>query len=863
MIVFLASTSADSSNSLEPPKVTKVMRQTILFVSVIAALTVPAMSQASPAVPTRAVELYRQLSTVGLDANQAYGIRDVSLNREDIHLVLTEGTIAFTAAVNGRITGAFFEGEGEILLVPPNQVERGTLALFNKSAVLTEKFTGAYLRFSDDLFQELQPELRPAENGPQFVQRWQGAARSLALGDALRLSAALLNEDGQDRFLHARLIGQQMGTLDVFFDTRAEEQIAVAHAGVAGNGARYYDLWTAFPMRSARQQERLDWRAYDPFQITSTRIRAHVEPPRELSAEAEVSLRLKRAGERMLLFELSRYLQVKAVTLAQESEQGEERVEFIQNEALEGSELSRRGNDLVAVVLPRAPAAGQQVRLRFVYAGPVLSDAGGGLMYVGARGIWYPNRGPAMGDFDLEFRYPNSWTLVATGKRVSEQPAGTEQVARWVSERPIPLAGFNLGRYVASITETSPQAGKVKIETYASRDVELALQPGPTPQPDSVILPGVAGRHERFPLGSVQTPLSLPSPARSIKSLAQRAAGTVDYLSGRLGPFPYSALALTQMPGSESQGWPGLVFLSSYAFLVESAPNKFDPLNRILFEHVVPAHEIAHQWWGDAVLWKGYRDQWLIEALANYCALMELEAANPASFGAVMEHYRLNQMRQADGKAPYREAGPVSLGVRLTSSKFPDGYEVVAYGRGTWLLHMLRSMFRDASTMPRIRTSRKPLEKTAGAEQKSGDELFFKTLYGLQRELQGGAIGTRDLQRAFEDVLPQNLRFEGSKSLDWFFESWVNGKAMPRLRLKEVTFARKPASSYVSGRLMQEDAPDTLITSVPIYASTAEGKLIPVARVFADGNETPFRFAVPAGTRKLVVDPYKTVLSQP
>src|SRR6267142_5480598 len=101
MIVFLASTSADSSNSLKPPKVTKVMRQTVLFVSVIAGLTVPAMSQASPAVPTRAVELYRQLSTVGLDAKQAYGIRDVSLNREDIHLVLTEGTIAFTAAVNG------------------------------------------------------------------------------------------------------------------------------------------------------------------------------------------------------------------------------------------------------------------------------------------------------------------------------------------------------------------------------------------------------------------------------------------------------------------------------------------------------------------------------------------------------------------------------------------------------------------------------------------------------------------------------------------------------------------------------------------------------------------------------------------
>ena len=41
-----------------------------------------------------------------------------------------------------------------------------------------------------------------------------------------------------------------------------------------------------------------------------------------------------------------------------------------------------------------------------------------GLFYVGARGTWYPNRGIAMANYDITFRFPQSWTLVATGKQV-------------------------------------------------------------------------------------------------------------------------------------------------------------------------------------------------------------------------------------------------------------------------------------------------------------------------------------------------------------------------------------------------------------------------------------------------------------
>src|SRR6266568_3519041 len=113
-------------------------------------------------------------------------------------------------------------------------------------------------------------------------------------------------------------------------------------------------------------------------------------------------------------------------------------------------QVSRRGNDLVVVILPEPTPAGQKIELRFVYGGEVLAEAGNGLLYVGARGTWYPNRGMAMADFELEFHTPPGWTLLATGKRVdvpASHSSPAEQTTRWVSERPIPVAGFNLGRY--------------------------------------------------------------------------------------------------------------------------------------------------------------------------------------------------------------------------------------------------------------------------------------------------------------------------------------------------------------------------------------------------------------------------------
>src|SRR5258708_37422375 len=68
--------------------------------------------------------LYRQLLNPGISVRHVYQIRQVALDREDLHVVLIDGQIGLLQAVDCHVTGAFFEGEVEITLWPPDRADR-------------------------------------------------------------------------------------------------------------------------------------------------------------------------------------------------------------------------------------------------------------------------------------------------------------------------------------------------------------------------------------------------------------------------------------------------------------------------------------------------------------------------------------------------------------------------------------------------------------------------------------------------------------------------------------------------------------------------------------------------------------------
>ncbi len=819
----------------------------------------PPAPESPPSVAQPAEELYSELSSVGLDSARVYSIREASLDRSSIHLSLNDGTIAFTKDVLGRITGAFFHGDGEVLLMPPNQAERTSMLLFTGAAILEERFTSAYFRFNDNTFAELQPYLAPAADAGTFVAQWNDTARHLASGDAFRLFLSfsrLLPEPGNstptsipkdDRLFHARLDGVRLGVFDLYCDSTAFEQVWAGQLNTVDSKI-YYDIWTSFSVqtREARSEGlnsiNGELGKSDPIRVTDYKIRTVINPPRQISSVADLKVNVLEGGERTLLFELSRFLKITQIQI-----NGHE-AQFLHNPSMEGTQLARRGNDAVAVILPEPLVAGQTLQMRFVYEGDVLSQAGGGLLYVGERGTWYPNRGRSYANFDLEFRYPDGWTVVATGKntplspedlRQNPKPKG-EEASRWVSERPIPLAGFDLGKY----KQATSRAGDTNVETYAATGVEDNF---PRIIETPPIVPTVTSGEPQVRSLTVPTVAPTPSPARNAASVSNQAARAIEYYSQRFGPYPYGSLKIAQVPGANSQGWPGLIFLSTYSFLsdAEKAELHMTPLQRTTSDLAV-SHETAHQWWGDLVGWRSYRDQWMSEALANYSAVLLLKSEKPDQFEALMTKYRDDLLSSPESSEPPMDAGPVTFGSRLLSSRFQYAYTPVIYGRGTWLIQMLHGMLDDG---------RGPAENASPAS-----DPFLRALLKLREKYEQQPITTRDLLGVFEDELPRSLWYDGEQSLDWFYEGWINGTSVPLLEIENLKVSVRGRVTRVTGTIRQEDCPDNLVTSVPLYGVDSSHKLVWLGRVFADGRETAFSLSAPAGTSRVILDPHHTVL---
>jgi len=576
--------SSNGGKLLEVTVVTRKLAWAIVLVILAASATSLAQQGPAPAPPSEthpAEDLFLRLGKVGLTATRVYHVRDAHIDRPGFYLTLEDGTIGFTEDVLGQTTGALFEGEGEVLVVPPDRAERSSLSLFTGSAILEEKIGFGYIRFNDATYADLQPNLTRTDEANTFLAKWGSNATDLASADALRLLttyASLLPETGlpkaslakpessekpmlpavSDRFLHARLRGVKLGAFDLVYDSQSAEKVQVLQLSQT-QGASYYDIWMSFNPRQHGAGPPVEESDLGGVEIPSYKIQARVLPPRRLEAEAVCEVRVLEGHQRSLLFELSRYLQISRV------EANGEPLEFIHNPAVTGTQLARRGNDLVSLVFPHALQAGERLTLKFEYGGDVLSEEANGLLSVGARGTWYPNRGLHMADFDLTFSYPKGWTLLATGtpmdtsetaQSTNDDSAPGMQTSHWIAARPIPVAGFNLGRYV----KATVKAGNTIVEAYATGEMGLSapkvVASGTTPEAD-------------LPTSSPPIPqfFSSGSPSHNVIGVAQHAADAVNFFASRYGEFPYKSLALTQAPGPVSQGWPGLIFLSSYAFL--------------------------------------------------------------------------------------------------------------------------------------------------------------------------------------------------------------------------------------------------------------------------------------------------------
>ncbi len=145
------------------------------------------------------------------------------------------------------------------------------------------------------------------------------------------------------------------------------------------------------------------------------------------------------------------------------------------------------------------------------------------------------------------------------------------------------------------------------------------------------------------------------------------------------------------------------------------------------------AHELAHQWWGDALTCKDWRHLWLNESFASYFdPLWHEHALGRDEFDYTM----FNAQRAGISSDKHSGRKPiVSVG----------SYGENVYPRGASVLHMLRFVL--------------------------GDRLFWKAMHHYIVKYQHTAVETNDLKVAIEEATGQNLF--------WFFDEWVYKAGYP------------------------------------------------------------------------------------
>ena len=257
---------------------------------------------------------YKQLEDVRLDPSQTYIIRDARISRGALNIYLDRGVIGFFEPVAGRITGAIFKGDGEVLMIPPNPVEKLSLAQFTKSAVLEERFTSAYMRFTDDTAGQLLQKSRkaqPDESGEVggFADSWNSSIARLNKSYAVRILEDLLGRKDLPYF-QARVTGGRLGEIVLTDDERLTEAIFVtARRRVAEQP--YTDVWCSFPSPSSKTR----WEALSvgPARILSYKIDTRIAEDHSLQGRAVVELESRSGEDNIVPFELSPRLRVTGV----------------------------------------------------------------------------------------------------------------------------------------------------------------------------------------------------------------------------------------------------------------------------------------------------------------------------------------------------------------------------------------------------------------------------------------------------------------------------------------------------------------------------------------------------------------------
>jgi hypothetical protein len=661
------------------------------------------------------------LFRLALDATTEYEVKNLVINAPDLTLTLPTGQ-AFVSRTPDGPTALVLLGRGRVEFTPKVEAERGQVRLFSGADALKTDFDVVFVRVPPHEFgarvaaEALTP--RPVDNNhlrraTQVFETYLPKSFQLDLND---LSASRWSLTPSANDFVAEIVTGRYGPLtyaranseaeDIsFFDRRRHRNISVypSEAKLTTRG-RFFS-----------EDEKLD------YDVTRYEIEMAFAPDRLwVDGTAKLSIHTRASYFTTLTLRLADSLVVRSVTSPQFGRLLHLRV-VGQNNVLVGfpsTVVSETDIDLVITYGGRLAPQGADREAVAVEQDRGQDDSI--IMPVepqflfSNRSYWYPQS--PVTDYataKLTITVPVEYDVVASGT-----PQGTPTA--------MPSAPGVRGRkkFVFDAAQPTRYLACLVSRFQFARPIPLKLRDDTDP-----VTLTVAANPRQF---------------NRSRGFAEKATDILKFYGSLMADAPYDSFTLAlvenDLPGGHSPAYFALLFQP-----LPQTPFNWtnDPVSFQNYPSFFIAHELAHQWWGQAVGWKNYHEQWLSEGFAQYFAALYAERERgPETFASV-----LRQMRR--WAVDTSSQGPVYLGYRLGHIKAESRvFRALVYNKGAMVLHMLRRLM--------------------------GDEAFFAGLRDFYATFRYTKAGTDDFRVAMEKA--------GGQPLDRFFERWIYGSAIPTVR---------------------------------------------------------------------------------
>ncbi|HYU34020.1 MAG TPA: M1 family aminopeptidase [Thermoanaerobaculia bacterium] len=638
----------------------------LLFASLFA---VPVRSQEPAGGAIDPAALQREIAALRLDPARAVTLKNVKLAAGSGTLFLDDGLLVPTTAVGGKTAEMVFLGKGRLALEAPDDIEAGQLELFTGAPRLDEEVTEIAMVMNMDAAVEAllrrpkaTPDAAQMQKAEEIYQAWKKGPHRKFLDVETALLLDAIGDPLYQGYFAGWFRGKELGEIHYVVDPSEQEQVTLGQfvpltatdrekrkilksiarqqrsGRLLGVGLEDFGDWDTWVSASLRNREGKPFQGRSSFEPKKYTLDLTVAEGFDVSGHARIELEPIIRGARAVSLALYSDLRVSKVT------DGSGRALF----------FSQASGD-VTVLLPAPVAEGETVTLAVDYAGKLI-DKSGGSFAIANTAYWYPHAGTIdRATYDATFHWPKKLGLLASGRKVDGGEQGDQRWEHRAMDLPVASFSFEIGRY--------------RIETARAGHVLVTLAFDP-----DVKQMGKEVREE----------------------IAKSVTDSLSYFEELFGPYPLDELSVVTVPRDYSQASPGMVTLSSLMMVDLEAFNLFFGFED---RRTVIAHEVAHQWWGHAVGWKSYRDQWISEAMADYSAM--LFARNRLDW---KDRYGLKPTsgwqsdlldELPDGRV-IESVGPVVLGVRLVSSRAGDAYQPIVYKKGAVILDMLaRSLGQD------------------------------------------------------------------------------------------------------------------------------------------------------------------------